>query len=60
MLFVVGCGGGSSEPSALFLPTNAFVTAVKNIAANSPEDTEPVNIDALVATAPEYTEPVNI
>jgi hypothetical protein len=58
LLGVAGCGSNNSVANG---PTpDGFVIAAIQIAATSPDDTEPVSIDALVATAPEDTEPVNL
>jgi hypothetical protein len=60
LLGVAGCGSNNNDSAAAGPTPDAFVGAAVQIAATSPEDTEPVSIDALVATAPEDTEPVNL
>jgi hypothetical protein len=57
LLGMVACSGGSNNFTR---EPDTFIVAVQKIAANSPDDIEPVNIDALVATAPEDTEPVTL
>jgi hypothetical protein len=60
LVCMAGCGGGSSGSGLATPAPDAFVVATLKIAANSPDDTEPVDIDAIVATSPEDVEPVSL
>lgn len=60
-LSVAGCGRNNNDSAAVANPTpDAFVAAVQAIAATSPDDTEPVNIDAFMVTALDNVEPVQL
>jgi hypothetical protein len=39
---------------------DAFFAAVRSLVASSPDDTEPVSIDAVAVTAPEDSEPAPV
>jgi hypothetical protein len=58
---LAACGSGTYVPTpdpVTPAPTvDAFFTAVSGIVASSPEDTEPVAIEAQTATTPEDSEP---
>jgi hypothetical protein len=64
-LAVIGlaaCGGSNNDNgnnSSSPTPTlaDAFFAQVASIVATSPDNTEPVSIDAIVATSPEDAEP---
>ena len=52
---VTGCGNDSEDEVVVPPKADAFVAGVQTLAANSPDDTEPIGVDAHVATAPEDT-----
>ena len=63
-LALAGCGSddqGDDSNNPPPVPTaDAFITTVQATVANSPDDTEPVAIDAIAATEPEDNEPIDL
>lgn len=63
VLFISGCGGGGSNDSpgggapAPAITSDAFTQAVRELAAGAPDNTEPVNINAIEVTSSETAEP---
>jgi hypothetical protein len=68
-LALSACGGSSrfespplqaGPPAPPVSMIDAFFAAVRSLVASSPDDTEPVSIDAVAVTAPEDSEPAPV
>ena len=59
-LTLVGCGSGNHDDNNNAATTDAFIAEVMRIVASSPDDTEPVAIDAFAATTPDNNEPTSV
>lgn len=57
MLWLSACGNNRGNPGAGGGAGDSYVNAVAAIAADTPEDSEPLNVEALVPTYPETGEP---
>jgi hypothetical protein len=62
ILFLSGCGSSSNDNPGAGAPapaagSDAFTQTVRERAASAPDNTEPVNIDAIEVTTSEKTEP---
>ena len=55
---LAGCGGGSGGGSASGSGADTFVAAALQVAASSPDDAEPVDVETIPKTMPEMAEPV--
>lgn len=53
-----GGGGGGGELSVS--GSDSFIADVQQLSATSPDNSEPVNVDAIAVSTPENTEPENI
>jgi hypothetical protein len=63
LVLLSGCSSGGDNgggtPSSIS-QTDSFVSTVRGIAANAPEDTDPVDIDSIQVTAPEESDPEDL
>lgn len=54
-LLAAGCGGGGGGGGAA--TSDAYTNTVRGVAAEAPDNTEPVPVDGFTATQPDNTEP---
>lgn len=60
MLWLSACGNNSGNPGAGSGAGDSYVNAVAAIAADTPEDSEPLNVESLTPTYPETGEPQSV
>lgn len=60
MLWLSACGNNGGNPGAGGGAGDSYVNAVTAMAADTLEDSEPLNVESLAPTYPETAEPQNV